>query len=39
MKLADNIEASDELAEEDKALLESLERMATEIDSEAGSSN
>jgi len=34
MILADDMEAQDGLAEEDKELLESLERMAAEIDSE-----
>jgi hypothetical protein len=39
MILADDMEAQDGLAEEDKELLESLERMAAEIDGEAVSSN
>jgi hypothetical protein len=39
MKLVDDIEGSDGLAEEDKDFLISLEKMAEEIESEAGSSN
>ena len=39
MKLADDIEGPDGLAEEDKDLLKSLERMAAEIDGEAENSN
>jgi hypothetical protein len=39
MELADDIESSDGLAEEEKDFLKSLEKMAEEIESEAGSSN
>jgi hypothetical protein len=39
MKLADDIEGSDGLAEEDKDFLKSLEKMAEETESEAESSN
>jgi hypothetical protein len=35
MKLIDNIEGSDELAEKDKDFLKSLEKMAEEIDEES----
>ena len=37
MKLADDIEGSDGLAEEDKDFLESLEKMAQEVGDEADS--
>ena len=39
MKLADDIEASEGLAVEDKDLLESLEKMAAKIDSEVEGSH
>jgi hypothetical protein len=39
MKLADDIEASDGLAEEDKDLLESLAKKAAEIEIELENSN
>jgi hypothetical protein len=39
IKLADDIEVSGELTAEDKELLRSLEKMATEIDSEADHPN
>ena len=39
MELADDIESSDGLAEEEKDFLKSLEKMAKEIESEAESSN
>jgi len=39
MKLTDDIESSDGLAEEDKDFLKSLEKMAAEIEREADSSS
>ena len=39
MKLIDDVEGSDGLAEEDKDFLKSLEKMAEEMEREAESSN
>ena len=39
MKLVDDVEGSDGLAEEDKDFLKNLEKMAEEMESEAESSN
>ncbi len=39
MKLVDDVEGSDGLAEEDKDFLKNLEKMAEEMESEAENSN
>lgn len=39
MKLVDDVEGSDGLAEEDKDFLKNLEKMAEEMESEAGGSS